>query len=184
MNHPPAINVLLAAGVIFVLAILFVCTPDGWNLVPLLMIALVLGVTGARLKEIRRATHRPPPTPPTPTESDPASRQTPADQPRNRELAKRANRAFGPIMAGMIIDLVDAALLGPLHLILGFPIGALAGYWMGRALGLRNKASWWCALAAGIYCSIPGTEFIPLGTIVGACVRFKESGESPHPTVS
>ena len=31
-------------------------------------------------------------------------------------------------------------------------------------------------MAAAIYCTMPGTEFIPLGTLVGAFARFWESG--------
>ena len=89
--------------------------------------------------------------------------------------ARRLNRAFGPIVAGLIIDLVDLATFGPIGLVLGLPIGAFAGYWMGRALGLGWKPSLLCALAAGIYCTIPGTEMLPLATLVGAFARYRES---------
>jgi len=92
------------------------------------------------------------------------------------KLAKRANRAFGPIFAGMIIDLVDLATFGPIGFILGLPVGGLAGFWMGRCLGLSKLASFYCAIAAGIYCTIPYTEVIPLATLVGAYARFRESG--------
>ena len=90
--------------------------------------------------------------------------------------AARLNRAFGPVVAGLIIDFVDLATFGPIGLVLGLPIGAFAGYWMGRALGLSKKPSLLCALAAGIYCTIPGTEMIPLATLVGAAARYHESG--------
>ena len=93
--------------------------------------------------------------------------------------AQRLNRAFGPIVAGMIIDLVDLATFGPIGLVLGLPIGAFAGYWMGRAIGLAWKPSLLCALAAGIYCTIPGTEMIPLATLVGAFARYRETSPPP-----
>lgn len=89
--------------------------------------------------------------------------------------AQRLNRAFGPVVAGLIIDFVDLATFGPIGLYLGLPIGAFAGYWMGRALGLEHKPSLLCAFLAGIYCMIPGTEMIPVATVVGALARYRES---------
>jgi len=89
--------------------------------------------------------------------------------------AKRLNRAFGPVIAGVIIDAIDIATFGPLGLYLGLPIGGFAGYWMGRTLGLSRKASLWCALSAGVYMTIPLTEFLPLATIAGAYARYLES---------
>jgi hypothetical protein len=94
--------------------------------------------------------------------------------PPSPSQAKRLNRAFGPVVAGLIIDFVDLATFGPIGLYLGPPIGAFAGYWMGRALGLDRKPSLLCAAAAAVYCSIPGTEMIPLATIVGALARYNE----------
>lgn len=102
--------------------------------------------------------------------------QAPAQKEDPVKLAKRVNRAFGPIMAGVIIDVIDFATFGPIGFILGLPVGGLAGYWMGRCLGLSKIASFYCAIAAGIYCTIPFTELLPLATLVGAYVRFKESG--------
>jgi hypothetical protein len=96
-------------------------------------------------------------------------------------LGRRLNRAFGPIVAGIIIDLVDLATYGPIGYVLGLPVGGLAGYWMGRCLGLERKACLFCALAAGVYCTIPYTETIPLATLVGAYARFRESGREVPP---
>lgn len=96
-------------------------------------------------------------------------------------MGRRLNRAFGPIMAGVIIDAVDLATFGPIGYVLGLPVGGLAGYWLGRCLGLERKASLLCALAAGIYCTIPFTGLLPLGTLVGAYVRFRESGREALP---
>ncbi len=95
--------------------------------------------------------------------------------------AQRLNRAFGPVVAGLIIDFVDLATFGPIGLYLGLPIGAFAGYWMGRALGLATKPSLLCAGAAGIYCMIPGTEWIPIATLVGAGARYFESAPKSAP---
>ena len=94
---------------------------------------------------------------------------------------QRLNRAFGPVIAGLLIDFVDLATFGPIGVYLGIPIGAFAGYWMGRALGLAPSPSLLCALAAAIYCTLPGTELLPLATVVGACARYYESAPRPPP---
>lgn len=93
--------------------------------------------------------------------------------------AQRLNRAFGPVVAGLVIDFVDLATFGPIGMYLGLPIGGFAGYWMGRALGLERKPSLVCALLAGVYCMIPGTEMIPVATVVGALARYRESVPKP-----
>ena len=101
--------------------------------------------------------------------------ENPAPVSQKPTQAQRLNRAFGPVVAGLIIDFVDLATFGPIGRYLGFPIGAFAGYWMGRALGLERKPCLLCALAAGIYCMMPGTEMIPIATVVGALARYRES---------
>jgi hypothetical protein len=97
------------------------------------------------------------------------------------ERVWRANRAFGPVVAGIIIDGVDFVTFGPIGLICGLPIGGLAGYWLGRCLGFDRELSIYCGLAAGIYCTIPGTEFLPLGTMIGAYARYEELKSPPNP---
>ena len=101
--------------------------------------------------------------------------ETPAPAQPKPTQRLRLNRAFGPVVAGLVIDFVDFATFGPIGLYLGLPIGGFAGYWMGRALGLDRKPSLLCALLAGVYCMIPGTEMIPVATIVGALARYRES---------
>jgi|GEM_PF-1320890 len=96
---------------------------------------------------------------------------------------QRLNYAFGPVIAGLIIDFMDLATFGPVGLFLGPPVGGMAGYWLGRALGLSQRHAVYCALAAGLYCTVPFTEVLPIATIIGACVRFWESGKnSPRPS--
>jgi hypothetical protein len=98
----------------------------------------------------------------------------PSDTEILTDEAKRLNRTIGPVMAGFIIDMVDFATFGPIGLVLGLPVGGLAGYWMGNTLGLSKQSCLYCALAAGIYCTIPGTELLPLGTMVGAYARYQQ----------
>ena len=106
--------------------------------------------------------------------------EPPAPHQPKPSQAQRMNRAFGPVVAGLVIDFVDLATFGPIGTYLGLPIGAFAGYWMGRALGLDRKPSLLCALLAGIYCMIPGTEMIPVATVVGALARYRESAPKPE----
>lgn len=106
-------------------------------------------------------------------------RPTPTPRPPPTQ-AQRLNRAFGPVVAGLVIDFVDLSTFGPIGTYLGLPIGGFAGYWMGRALGLERKPSLLCALLAGIYCMLPGTEMIPVATVVGALARYRESAPKPN----
>ncbi len=106
---------------------------------------------------------------------------TPAGPPRGdpKLRVRRLNRAFGPVVAGMIIDGVDFVTFGPIGLICGFPLGGLAGYWLGRCLGFDREMSIYCGLIAGVYCTIPGTELLPLGTLIGAYARYEEMTYPP-----
>ena len=99
-------------------------------------------------------------------------------QPNSSRKWTRYNYAFGPVGAGLIIDAVDFVTFGPVGLALGFPIGAAAGYWLARSLRLETNPSLLCALIAGIYCTIPGTELLPLGTLIGALVRLEDVPET------
>lgn len=100
-------------------------------------------------------------------------------QPHSSRRWARYNYAFGPVGAGLIIDAIDFVTFGPVGLALGIPIGAAAGYWLARSLRLETNSSLLCALIAGIYCTIPGTELLPLGTLVGALVRLEAVPETP-----
>lgn len=97
---------------------------------------------------------------------------------------RRLNYAIGPVVAGMIIDTVDLITFGPVGLFLGLPLGAAAGFWLAHCLGLDKKMAALCALVAGIYCTIPYTELLPLGTLVGALVRFQEAEPKPDESTS
>ncbi|MCA9061584.1 MAG: hypothetical protein KDA96_00915 [Planctomycetaceae bacterium] len=95
---------------------------------------------------------------------------------------RRVNHAIGPVAAGMIIDGLDLLTFGPVGLVLGIPVGMLAGFWLGKSLGLEQRASLVCAIAAGVYCAFPLTEVLPLGTLIGAFCRFQNSPPEPPVT--
>ena len=91
----------------------------------------------------------------------------------SRRSWRRMNRTFGPILAGMVIDMVDLATFGPMKRFVGLPAGAVAGYWMASIFELPVKQRLLCALAAAVYCVIPGLEFIPVATLLGAYIGFR-----------
>lgn len=97
-----------------------------------------------------------------------------------RYKMRRLHRSFGPIAAGLVIDCVDLFTYGPIKRFVGFPAGLIAGYWMASIFKLPQKQRLLCALAAGIYCFIPGLEFIPVATLIGAFARFREPDDSPE----
>ncbi len=94
-----------------------------------------------------------------------------------------AQRVFGPIVAGLIIDLIDLATFGPIGIILGLALGGGVAWYICSLYGLPLKQKLLWSLAAGVYCTIPFTEFIPVGTLVGAFIRYRELKEQesrPH----
>ena len=90
----------------------------------------------------------------------------------NTSVAKRAERAFGPVGAGLILDLVDLGTFGPMGVFFGGVIGAVVGWYLARVLGVPRRWRTWMIVAAAVYCMIPFTEFIPAATLFGALARF------------
>lgn len=175
----PWIEACIVLSFLIILGVIFVAVPDGWNLIPLGLMVLVVAVASARWRTLRPAQRAEREA--MPDSREPANAGAGGTEPGQCSTlpgtTRRLNRAFGPVVAGLIIDLVDLATFGPIGLFLGLLVGGLAGYWMGRALGLSRKSSLYFALVAGVYCTIPGTEFIPLATLAGAYARFRESGK-------
>jgi hypothetical protein len=81
---------------------------------------------------------------------------------------------LGPIAAGLLLDLVDFATYGPVGLYAGLIVGGAAGYLLALAMGVRLERRWGYALAAGLYCMLPFTAFLPVATLVGALIRLRE----------
>ncbi len=96
------------------------------------------------------------------------------------DLHSPAGGAFrgsaGPILAGLVVDLAD--LITPLGLgKLGFPIGAGVGWWVGGQLGLKGSRRLWLTALGAVYCGVPGTRLLPLGTIVGLITGVRGAGK-------
>jgi hypothetical protein len=96
--------------------------------------------------------------------------------PRPGSRRRRAQGAFGPILAGFLLDLVDLGTLGPSGLILG----GLSGYWIASMYDLPFRQRILLALGVGFYAMIPGTNFLPLATLIGAVVRFRDGARGPR----
>jgi len=84
---------------------------------------------------------------------------------------RRFAARFGPLLGGMLLDLVDLATFGPAGLYGGFLLGGAAGWWLGHRYGLSGRQRAAMALAAAAYSATPATETLPLGTLVGGLVQ-------------
>ena len=82
-------------------------------------------------------------------------------------------RAFGPIVAGAIIDVLDLATFGSVGMYAGLVLGLMAGTWLCRYMGLNWKRSLSIGVACGVYCTIPITTPIPVATLIGAFARYR-----------
>ncbi|MDA0990852.1 MAG: hypothetical protein O3A51_08885 [Verrucomicrobia bacterium] len=93
-------------------------------------------------------------------------------------LRRQFSAAFGPIIAGVIIDSMDFLTFGRFGLMLGMLLGGSAAYWITSAyrLPIWQRLLW--STVTGIYCTLPRTEFIPVATLIGACARFWQAGRA------
>jgi hypothetical protein len=106
--------------------------------------------------------------------SDPACAEKPT-------LLERLHYALGPLAAGIIIDIVDFAMFGPIGLALGPVVGGLAGWWVSSLYGFGTRGRLIVAIAAAIYVTVPFTELLPLATMVAAVGRFYQSPAPVEP---
>jgi hypothetical protein len=89
---------------------------------------------------------------------------------RRKDTTGRAKRAFGPIIAGAIIDGVDWVTVGPMGLVIGF----VAAFWALGVVGVRLPQRLLLSLAAGLYCLMPMGRRLPVATIIGGIAQFLE----------
>ena len=90
-------------------------------------------------------------------------------------MGERFFNAFGPLTAGIALDLLDLATFGAWGLYLGPLFGALMGWWFSTTLKLGLWSQSLVMVLAGLYCALPSTELIPFATVVFATVRFFKS---------
>ena len=99
-------------------------------------------------------------------------------EPTEEPVAPRLHRALGPLAVGVLLDLLDLSTFGPLGVYVGVPVGLAAGWYLGAMAGLGVRARLIFGTLAAVYLSIPMTEFLPVGTGVGALSRFRSSSGS------
>lgn len=84
----------------------------------------------------------------------------------------RLHYSLGPLAGGIILDITDFVTFGPIGIFFGLIIGVPVGWWIATIYGFSKPSRLAIALAAGIYCTVPFTELIPLATIVSAVARY------------
>lgn len=92
-------------------------------------------------------------------------------------VAERLHSVFGPIVGGLIIDGLDFVTFGPLGILFGALIGGSVAYYITSVERLPVWQRTVLATVAGFYCAFPFTNFIPAATLVGALIRFVQSGK-------
>jgi hypothetical protein len=87
---------------------------------------------------------------------------------RERVAEARWPGGVNPIIAGVLIDLVNLPLMG----LPGFVAGAAVGYWAAGTHRLPLLHTLLIALAAGWYCGLPLPRTLPVATLVGVVLHF------------
>ena len=89
------------------------------------------------------------------------------------ERPARARGLVGPLLGGVLLDLVDLATFGPVGLYGGFVVGAALGWWLAGEFGLSRRSRLVAAALAAVYSATPATEWLPLGTLTGALLQWR-----------
>lgn len=97
---------------------------------------------------------------------------SPGPESAGRAPLARPRGAIGPVLAGIILDAIDLVTQGPFGVPLGIVIGGPAAFFMARGLGLSRSNALLLGFLAGLYCAMPHTARLPLGTLVGLYARF------------
>lgn len=105
----------------------------------------------------------------------PGEAESPPPKPDSRQKARQVGSVLGPIVAGLLIDAIDAVTLTP---VLGLALGVPIGLFLARQMGLRGGAAWQLAALIGLYCAAPNTGRFPLGTLIGVYARVREALKS------
>lgn len=99
----------------------------------------------------------------------------------------RIRKSLGPALPGITLDLIDAMSLtrnvGPFA---SFPLGLAIGIWLSTYYRFSWGWKFLIAIGSGLYTLTPGTELIPLATILTCLGRFVETSptrsDSSNPT--
>jgi hypothetical protein len=89
---------------------------------------------------------------------------TPRQSVRAR-LWQRYRKAVFPILGGIILDGADLATYGPAGLYTGMIVGCTVGWIISDFYDYSKQGRVVFAILAGVYCTTPGTFFLPLATL-------------------
>ncbi len=91
-------------------------------------------------------------------------------------LVQRLRKSLGPALPAIVLDLADAlSLTRYASPFVSFPVGFGIGVWLSLYYPFTWKWRALIALGSGLYTLTPGTEAIPLATMLTCLGRFIES---------
>ncbi|MCG8591883.1 MAG: hypothetical protein MJE66_21525 [Proteobacteria bacterium] len=96
------------------------------------------------------------------------------------ERPSRVRRALLGLVSGALLDLLDFATFGPVGVAWGAALGGLAGYGLATLQGLTPRVRWAWAVASGLYCAFPLTEWVPLASVVATLTAWLEPDAAPE----
>lgn len=76
------------------------------------------------------------------------------------------------ILIGLLLDFLDLRTFGPLGPA-GFILGVGTAFVLLGLMDVPMRKRALISLGAGVYCLLPGTEALPLGTLLGALLKFR-----------
>lgn len=86
--------------------------------------------------------------------------------------AKETLGFAAPLLVGLLIDVVDLLSFGPQGLVTGLLVGAPLAWWGASMWGASRGVRLTAAIAGMLYCLVPGTELLPLATLLQVITRF------------
>jgi hypothetical protein len=95
-----------------------------------------------------------------------------------RGLWARYQKAVFPILGGIILDCADLATYGLAGLYTGMIVGCTVGWLISDFYEYSKKGRVVFAILAGVYCTTPGTFFLPLATL--SAVLGWQHGNGPR----
>ncbi len=86
--------------------------------------------------------------------------------------------ALMPLFIGMLVDMVDLATLGPIGMAWGWLIGGVGSFVVCSIYNVKLKIKVITSILIGLYCSMPGTSFLPLATVLSVLWKWTRKKQS------
>jgi hypothetical protein len=93
---------------------------------------------------------------------------------RTSDAAASGAAAWAPLVAAMLLDVADFLSLGPQGVVIGLLVGTALGWRVAATSGLSAKWRLASAAAAAVYCMLPGTELVPLASVLTTALRVRQ----------